>query len=133
MTTDPTSTSDGVQATLLLQAMLGSSLDQLGVGGFELQLRLSSGHVVQLEQPVEVGDAVGVVAHSLEGLALLVPLLNAEVEAVTADDAGGLLLTLGGTTLRCPGGVEFEAWNVSGPGGVLVVSTPGGGLATWTD
>lgn len=26
---------------------------------------------------------------------------------------------------------EYEAWNVSGPQGFLVVAVPGGGIATW--
>nr|WP_246215262.1 DUF6188 family protein [Modestobacter muralis] len=113
--------------------MVGASLDQLCVGPGELQLRLSSGHTVQLESPVDVAAAAGVIAHSIDGIALFLPLLTAPVGAVTVDDAGDLALTLGGTTVRCPAGSEFEAWNVSGQRGVLVVSTPGGGLAIWSD
>lgn len=124
---------DAVLATRLLQQLVGGSLDQLCVGDGEVQLQLSTGHSVQFESPIVVAGAAAVPAHGLDGLALLVPLLNEEVADVVADDAGGLVLTLGTTTLRCPATPESEAWNVSGPRGVLVVSTPGGGLATWAD
>jgi hypothetical protein len=122
-----------VVATGLMQPLVGSNLDQLCIGAGEVQLRLSGGHCVQLEAPVTVGDSVGVSAHGLDGLALLLPLLNEDVAAVAVDGAGGLHLTVGTTTLQCAAGPSFESWNVSGPAGLLVVSTPGGGLTIWSD
>ena len=119
-------------ATRLVQPLVGGSLDQLCVGGWEVQLHFSTGHGVQLEQPVDMGPSVGVRAHALEGLALLVPLLNAQVDAVAVDVPGDLVLTIGGTTLRCPAPQEFEAWNLSGPDGLRIISTPGG-LAIWVN
>ncbi|WP_257233703.1 DUF6188 family protein [Rhodococcus qingshengii] len=36
-----------------------------------------------------------------------------------------------GTALSVPPSRDFESWNVSAPGNVLVVSTPGGTIAAW--
>ena len=35
--------------------------------------------------------------------------------------------------VEVPPSQEFEAWNIAGPDGLLIVSTPGGDLAIWGD
>jgi hypothetical protein len=72
-----------------------------------------------------------VVPYAFDGVALLLPLLNADVTHVGVSDDGALSLTVGGTTLRCGAAPDFEAWNCTGTGGRRVVSMPGGGLAIW--
>ncbi len=38
-----------------------------------------------------------------------------------------------GSCLRVPAGDHYEAWNVAGPEGALMVSIPGGDLAVWSE
>jgi Family of unknown function (DUF6188) len=38
-----------------------------------------------------------------------------------------------GSRLSVPGGTDYEAWDLTGPGGLTVVSIPGGDLAIWSD
>lgn len=125
---------DHNDATQVLQTLIGQSLEQICVGVGDVQLRFSGDEVfVGLGSGVRTAPHRTVVApNSLEGLALLVPLLNGDVAAVHIDDRGGLSLVVGGTTLHCPESPEFEAWSLSGPSGVLVVSMPGGDLAVWS-
>lgn len=35
--------------------------------------------------------------------------------------------------IEVPASQQFEAWNITGPGGLLIVSIPGGNLAIWKD
>ena len=59
-------------------------------------------------------------------------LVGDTVEMATADAAGALDVTFtGGAHLQVHADAEYEAWNVSGPGGALVVSTAGGELSVW--
>ncbi|MBB2497649.1 hypothetical protein H5411_00660 [Amycolatopsis echigonensis] len=54
------------------------------------------------------------------------------VTKADADDAGALNIVFdSGAVIRVEPDDEYEAWTVSGPGGFLVVSMPGGELATW--
>lgn len=60
-------------------------------------------------------------------------LIGHTVETAIVDPAGGLDVTFeGGARLHVEPDPAYEAWNVSGPDGALVVSTPGGELAVWT-
>ncbi|GAB3407660.1 DUF6188 family protein [Flindersiella endophytica] len=50
-----------------------------------------------------------------------------------AYDDGRLELRFGdGGTIDVPSDERYEAWNLTGPGGLRVVSMPGGELAIWT-
>lgn len=109
------------------------SLDQLCVGGYDVQLHFTDS-AVSLWSPIRVstgGDA-SVQPHSLDGVALLLPLLNAEVTAVGIDVSAELSLSLGGATIRCGSHPYYEAWSYDGPEGGKVVCTPGGDLAIWS-
>ncbi len=125
---------DHNDATRLLQALVGQSLEQICVGVGDVQLRFSGdGFSVALGSGVRTtADRAVVAPYTLEGLALLVPLLNGEVTGAHIDDRGGLSLIVRRTTLHCPENPEFEAWNLSGPSGALVVSMPGADLAVWS-
>lgn len=60
-------------------------------------------------------------------------LVGQAVETAVADDDGSLLVSFsGGARLVVGPDPAYEAWNVSGPDGALVVSTPGGKLAVWS-
>ena len=114
--------------------MIGQGLNQLCVGAYGLQLHFDGGLSITFETEVRRADGAGVpvAPYTLEGLSLLVPLLNGNVTGVVVKGRGGLSLTIDRTELHCPSHPDFEAWNLTGPDGVLVVCTPGGDLAIWS-
>lgn len=60
-------------------------------------------------------------------------LLGLDVVESTADDSGALRIAFeDGSLIQVPADEAYEAWNVSGPHGALVVSMPGGELAIWS-
>mgnify|MGYP001106437337 CR=1 FL=1 len=70
------------------------------------------------EDPTALGPALG--------------LLNQKVESVVAYKNGDLEVTFAYRTNLCvPPDSNYEAWQVTGPGGLLLVSLPGGGLSVW--
>ena len=123
---------DADKATQLLQALVGTYLSQLGVGVGQLQMRFSEGPSLSYGNDISVDDGVAVEAHSLDGLRLLLPLLNSEVTQVSADERGGLSLFFDATHVRCDADQENEAWNYSGRARAVVVSMPGGAFAIWS-
>ena len=114
--------------------MIGQALNQLCVGVGELQLHFDGGLSITFETEVRRGDGAGVPVspYALEGLSLLVPLLNGNVTGAVVNGRGGLSLAIDRSEVHCPSHPDFEAWNLSGPNGVLVVCTPGGDLAVWS-
>jgi len=123
-----------MQATALAELLIGHSLVQVCVGVGDAQLNFTGGFGITLESPIGVGPAGESEAapYTLEGLALLLPLLNGDVTDVDISEGGHLSLTVGVTTLQCRSGSGFEAWNYRGPSGEMVVSLPSGGLAIWS-
>lgn len=65
-----------------------------------------------------------------EIVAVLESLVGSAVTA-TASGSGGLVLTIGETTVRVDPAPTFESWSMVGPRKERVVSTPGGELVTW--
>ncbi len=123
---------DAQHATRALTALVGRSLHLLGVGGWQVSLELGGDHAVTLEQAVDVGDhQPAAEPATLNGLALLLPLLNREVTAAYVEADGRLVLSFGDLTLQCAPDAEYEAWNYRGPSGALIICQPGGGLAVW--
>lgn len=59
-------------------------------------------------------------------------LTGLNVESAHAAHGGALAITIGGQRLDVPPDEQYEAWNASVPGGFMLVSLPGGGLAEWT-
>lgn len=65
-------------------------------------------------------------------LAPALSLLRQPVDHVHALKSGELRIGLeNGTTLHVGASDEFEPWEISGPHGMRIVSTPGGSLAVW--
>ncbi|MGE2715193.1 DUF6188 family protein [Mycolicibacterium litorale] len=65
---------------------------------------------------------------------LMRPLIGTRVETAVADSAGALCIRFsGGADLSVDADAAYEAWSVSGPDGALVVCTPGGKLAVWSE
>jgi hypothetical protein len=59
-------------------------------------------------------------------------LFGLHVLSAVAFRSGALLVEFeGGARLDVPSDGAYEAWNASGPGPILVVAQPGGGLAVW--
>ena len=60
--------------------------------------------------------------------------LRRDAEHAIAFKDGRLEMAFGGdVALRVPVGDQYEAWSLTGPGGLLIVSMPGGELAIWSD
>ncbi|TFV87559.1 DUF6188 family protein [Blastococcus sp. CT_GayMR16] len=123
---------DALVANELVQVLVGQPFTQLRVRVGDAQLLFAGELLVSLEAPARVGDAgvAGVITYGLDGLSLLVPLLGGDVTEAAVSDRGELAVTIGGTTVRCAGTPDYEAWTFNAPTGELVVCTPGG-LAIW--
>ena len=125
---------DAARATTLIQVLVGRSLDQVCVGVADAQLGFT-GATVSLWSLIRVppgSETAAVRPHTLDGLTLLVPLLDGSVAAAGVSDSGELTLTIGGTTVSCGSDPDYEAWSFSGPDGETVVCTPGGSLTIWS-
>lgn len=129
MTTTPT---DAAKVTLLLQSLVGQYPAQLSVGVGQLQMHFQEGDLVSLGNRIRVNSGPAVEAHQLDGLALLLPLLNQDLTRASADEQGGLWLHFGDVEVRCEADEDYEAWNYAGSNRSLVVSMPGGGFAIWS-
>jgi hypothetical protein len=114
----------------------GTSLQSVLVE-YIVRMQLSDVYFIVIESPFRL-DLHG---HSLslspeedrdDALDALRQLVDRTIEDATADDVGALHLTFErGARLTVEPDPAYEAWSVSGPGGALVVSTPGGKLAIW--
>lgn len=125
-------TSEAAKATALLQPIVGMYLSQLGVGVGQLQMHFSGEASLSYENDIRVNGSASVKPPSLDGLALLLPLLNETVTQGAADGSGGLSLSFGNSRVQCDGDQHYEARTYNGPSRVMVVSIPGGDLAIWS-
>lgn len=66
-----------------------------------------------------------------DGLAAAVTLARRELDSVEAFKNGNLRVSFVDDTYLKVQFDEFEAWELVGPGGLLLVSMPGGDLAVW--
>lgn len=67
-----------------------------------------------------------------EGMAPALPLARDAISSAEVDAVGTLLIRFtSGAELRVEPGEKYEAWNYTGPGNLLIVSMPGGELATF--
>jgi hypothetical protein len=64
--------------------------------------------------------------------ASVVALLGLEVQRIVAFKDGRIHLSFDqGWALDVPSGSQYEAWELTGPDGLLIVSKPGGALSIW--
>lgn len=62
----------------------------------------------------------------------VLPLVRAKIISCKAFDGGQLCLTFDrGYRITVYSSADFEPWEICGSRGALIVSIPGGGLATW--
>lgn len=121
------------QARTLLRALEGRDLELLGVDVGQAYLTFTGNQCVTLGGVIYLDDVpTRAQPQTLDGLALLLPLLNDAVAVASAEDNGRLLLTVGDRTIRCGPDAEYEAWQYNSPDGTLVVCLPGGGLSIWS-
>lgn len=105
---------------------------------YTLRMKLSDVYFIVIESPFNVESHGTNVSLSPEedadeAFQPIRQLVGRMVEEATADDAGALHVRFSdGTRLEVPPDEAYEAWNVSGPNGALVVCTPGGKLAVWS-
>ena len=117
--------------------LAGQKLTSVDVG-FVVRLEFGAGCEVQVETQFTVRTSDGdhpVVpgADDEEAAAVLGTLAGRVVTVATADDSGGLRIDLvGGARVLAEADPDFEAWTAAGPGGMKVVSLPGGGLSVWS-
>ena len=68
---------------------------------------------------------------SLEPIAEAKPLLGSSITGASASPTGDLEITLDAGRLLVRAGESYEAWQLDGPHGELVICMPGGELAVW--
>ena len=106
--------------------------------GFTVRLEFSGGYEVRVETGFTLrapdGDHRVVPGEDVEDVtAPLGALAGRVVTVATADDGGGLRIDFdGGARILVEADPDYEAWTVAGPGGMKVVSLPGGGLSVWS-
>ena len=118
----------------------------LGLSGKSLQsvlvestvrMQVSDVYFIVIESPFRLdvqGNSLSLSPEEEPDVALqwLGQLVGNTIEEATADAAGALHVIFDdGARLTVEPDAAFEAWNVSGPDGALVVSTAGGKLAVW--
>jgi hypothetical protein len=92
----------------------------------------------RIEQPFAYADRTGRQLRldpedDPTGLGPALAAARAVVERAVAYTDGALEIAFtDGSALRAGGSTDFEAWRLTGPGGLLVVSAAGGELAVWT-
>lgn len=98
----------------------------IGVGEYELHI----GGELTVESPN--GTEHYVVGDSARGNGDLVVSLDGAVVSASVDEAGGLRVGLdSGRSVVVDADPYYEAWSVTGPN-YLVVSMPGGEIASWS-
>ncbi|WP_425455348.1 DUF6188 family protein [Allorhizocola rhizosphaerae] len=67
-----------------------------------------------------------------EELGPIIHLARSCIVSANASSGGSLSISFAdGSWIDVPASEEFEAWQLSGPGGLRVISVPGGELAVW--
>ena len=125
---------DIIIANDLLAPVVGQSLVQFRMG-YGVHLELGYDFEVTIETALTVADGDGRwIGEPLTGdpAGALLPLNSRDVTSVKVDRDGTLNLGLGEATLSVPPHPMYEAWQVRGPRGMLIVCSPGGDyVAVW--
>jgi hypothetical protein len=106
---------------------------------YTLRMQLSDVYFIFIESPFTVDSHGEILWLSTEedvdeAFQPIRQLVGQTVKEVTADETGALRICFsGGARIHVPPDEAYEAWSVSGPDGTLVVCTPGGKLAIWSE
>jgi hypothetical protein len=123
-----------VVANRLMAALTGKPLVQFRMG-YGVHLELGYDHEVTIETPLEVVDGDRQWRGeplTAEAAGALLPLNLREVSSQRVAADGTLILGLGSATLTVPPHPMYEAWQMRGPHGLLIVCAPGGDyIAVW--
>lgn len=123
-----------VVANNLLGALLGKRLIQFSMG-YGVHLELGDDHEVTIETSFEVVDSNGRWAGdplTADAAGALLPLNLRDVTSARVASDGTFVLGLGSATVTVPPSPMYEAWQVRGPDGLLIVCSPGGDyVAVW--
>jgi hypothetical protein len=125
---------DVVIANDLLAPVVGQRLVQFRMGcGVHLELGYDFEVTIETALSVADGDARwSGEPLTAEAAGALLPLNLRLVTSVKVDRDGKLTLGLGDATLSVLPHPMYEAWQVRGPGGMLIVCSPGGDyVAVW--
>ena len=103
-----------------------------------LRVHIGSDWLVTAESAMTFTDADGAVRHfqgdDPETASALAPLLTGRtIESSVIKDGSLRLVFTDGAELFAPPDPHYESWNVTGPNRLLIVCTPGGELAIWSD
>src|SRR4051794_4611258 len=122
---------DSAAAMNHIRNLVGESLPQICVGQFDVQLRFYGDMRVDIWNKIqtEESDDSWVEPFSLEGLRLLLPLLNRDVTGVAVGADASLELFFDAKRLICQSDDDYESWSFTDSRGDMVVCTPGRGLA----
>lgn len=118
----------------LIRAVVGHQLVQFRMGyGVHLELGNDFEVTIETEFTVDTGERRWTGEPlTAEAAGALLPLNLTTVSEATIVKDGTLLLALGHATLTVPPHPLYEAWQVRGPRGSLIVCSPGGDyVAYW--
>lgn len=125
---------ESVVANDLIAGLVGKPLVQFRMG-YGVHLEAGSDHEITIETPFEVqdGDARWAGEPLTAGAAgALLPLNKREITSARVGTDGTLAIGLGSATVTVPPALMYEAWEVRGPAGLLIVCSPGGEyVAVW--
>ncbi|MGU3435104.1 DUF6188 family protein [Actinomycetes bacterium M1A6_2h] len=104
--------------------------------GFVFELSIAGGFLLQIENHVQIEAGESsfsfTPAPDVEQAHEIARVMSGTIESSSAQ-SGILSVTLiSGTELIVHPDADFEAWNITGPGGFRVVCMPGGEMATWS-
>ncbi len=114
----------------------GRTVDRLCLD-FAITLTIRGGLEVKLESPfvlqrADRSEVLLVPDGDAERLSPVMSLVRGTATRVEAFKDGRLEVVFAdGSKLRVPADEDFEAWQLVGPDGLLIVSLPGGELAVW--
>lgn len=118
-------------------ALSGKRVQSVGVD-YTLRMHLTDDHFIVVESPLSIlrhGESITLSPGegSDESFAPVYRLVGQVINEALADSSGALRVRFGdGTRLNVEPDESYEAWNVSGPDGLLIVCTPGGQLVSWS-